>query len=349
MATNKRRVMTAGAAAAIAVGLFVFLHFATAPFVAWAEVMENARSATSCQFRVRNLDNEAVEVVKIYSDLGLSDNTFQEGKLVEKLCLDLTTKTAVHLIVPFERGVRMKLGDDMVKMYLEKNPKHLFEQLAKIEHEQLGFETIDGRELVGIRAWGHNLVPELVDEAEFTVWADPDTKWPVRIDIVGTSFDGEMRKRVRFYDFQWNVQVPEETFRPEIPATFEIVEGVELEIDLDHAIEGLRDFAHVAGGRYPSTLAYEQLTREMWTIMGRRVLSTEVLPVVHKMRATCEFYGKLVHEDKDPVYFGERVRPGEADRVLMRWRLERDKYRVLFGDLRVDEVDGAALLELEAL
>lgn len=349
MATNKRRLMTTGAAAAIAVGLFLVLHFATAPFAAWAEVMENARGAASCQFRARNLDNEGVEVVRTYSDLGFSNNTFEEGKLVEKLCVDLATKTAVHLIVPLERGVKMTLGDGMVRMYLEKNPKHLFQRLAEIEHERLGYEKIDGRELVGIRARGHDLVPELMDEAEFTVWADPDTKWPVRIDIVGTSFDGEMRKRVRFYDFQWNLQVPEETFRPEVPATFDMVEGVELEIDEDHAIEGLRDFARVAGGRYPPTLAYEQLTPEMWRIMGRRVLSTKVLPVVHKMRATCEFYGKLVHEDKDPVYFGERVRPGEADRVLMRWRLERDKYRVLFGDLRVDDVDGASLLELEAL
>ena len=347
MATNTRRITAAGAAAALAVLLFLVLHMATAPFTAWAEVIENARNAASCELRIRNLDRQRVEVVQVYSELGSSRSTYENGVLVEELHIDFVGRTALYLIPPLERGVRMTLGDEMVKTYREKDPKHLFEHMSEIEHEDLGSRRIDGREAVGMRARGRNLVPELMDEAEFELWADPETKLPVRIDVQGTSAGGEMKKRVRFYDFRWDIPVAAGEFRPAPPADYDLVTGVDLDIDEDHAIEGLRAYARATDGLYPSTLAYEQLTPEMWKLMGARVLSAEFLPVAHQMLAVCGFHGKLVREDKNAAYFGDRVRPGEADRVLMRWKTAEGAYRVVFGDLRVKTVDGDELIELE--
>jgi hypothetical protein len=31
------------------------------------------------------------------------------------------------------------------------------------------------------------IIPELMDDAEFELWADPDTKYPVRLDATGKS------------------------------------------------------------------------------------------------------------------------------------------------------------------
>jgi hypothetical protein len=347
MATTPRRVLAAGTAAAALIVAVLLTHMATAPFAAWADVLENARSAESCRLRVRKLDSQAVETVKVFSDLGYSNSTYENGELVEKMCFDFSTKTAVHMIPPLERGVSMKLGDAILEKYREKNPKNLFEHLAGMDHEDLGRREMDGRKVVGIRVQGRNLVPELVDEAEFEVWADPETKWPVRIDVKGTSAGGGMSKHIRFYDFQWNYVVRENDFRPEIPGSFDMVSGIEMEMDEDHCIEALREYARVID-RYPSTLAYQQLTPEMWKIMGRKVLSREVLPVVHQIRGACEFYGKLVQEERDVLYLGDRVAPGESNRILMRWKNREDSYRVVFGDLRTDTVSGSELLDLEA-
>jgi hypothetical protein len=347
MATTPRRVLAAGAAAAALIVAVLLTHMATAPFTAWADVLENARGAESCRLRVRNLDSQAVETVKVFSDLGYSNSTYENGELVEKMCFDFSTKTAVHMIPPLERGVTLELGDAILEKYREKNPKNLFVHLAGMEHEDLGRREMDGRKVVGIRVSGRNLVPELVDEAEFEVWADPDTKWPVRIDVKGTSAGGRVSKRIRFYDFQWNYFVQESDFRPEIPGGFDMVSGVEMEMDEEHSIDALREYARVVK-RYPGTLAYQQLTPEMWRLMGRRVLSTEVLPIVHRIRGACEFYGKLVQEGKDVLYFGDRVAPGESARVLMRWKTGEDRYRVIFGDLRVETVSGVKLIDIEA-
>ena len=59
------------------------------------------------------------------------------------------------------------------------------------------------------------------------------------------------------------------------------------------------------------------------------------------------FYRGLVDEDRDPAYHGETVQPGEADKVLIRWKVSDSEYRVIFGDLRAETVDAATLAELE--
>jgi hypothetical protein len=51
---------------------------------------------------------------------------------------------------------------------------------------------------------------------------------------------------------------------------------------------------------------------------------------------------------RNVIYFGDRVKPGEKDRILMRWRLDNGRYRVIYGDLRADTVDGDEILNLES-
>ena len=50
--------------------------------------------------------------------------------------------------------------------------------------------------------------------------------------------------------------------------------------------------------------------------------------------SACRFYKKLSREGRRPEYFGHEIKPGDADSVLMRWRLENGKIRVIFGDLK---------------
>lgn len=347
MKTRSGRMVAGGAAAAIIIFLFIIIHSTTTPFTAWADVLEKVRNATSCRYRARNLDSQRTEAVRVFSELGFATSTFEDGELVEGMSIDFSAKTVVHYIPPLKRGVRMKLGDEMMESYIAKDPMKIFSAVSEFEHEEIGTRQIDGRRAVGIRARGTKAIPELMDEAVFEIWADPETEWPIRIDVRGKSADGAITKRVRFYDFEWNVPVTEADFRPDIPDDYEMITGPEFEISEEHTIAGLKNYARAAE-RYPSTLAYEQLTREMWRLMGKRVLSTDVLPVVHQIRAACGFYGKLVQSDSDVLYFGDRVQPGDAGRILMRWKVDDDRYRVVFGDLRTGTVSGAELLELES-
>ncbi len=60
-----------------------------------------------------------------------------------------------------------------------------------------------------------------------------------------------------------------------------------------------------------------------------------------------QFYMKLVQEKRDPMYYGENVTLCDSDLILLRWRLDDGKYRVIFGDLDQKDVSAEQLAEWE--
>lgn len=347
MQTNRGRLIAGSTATAIVVFILVFMQGTSGTFEAWADVIENVRNATSCRCRARELGSDSHEAIKTYSPIGFSQMTYEDGDLVERYYIDFTTGAMVHAIPPLERAVSMTVGEKMIERYVEKDPQTIFTEITETDYEDLGRRRVDGHDAVGIRTAGRELVPELVENAELEAWVDVETKWPIRIDVRGTTADGRFAKRVRFDDFEWNIPVTDDDFQWEIPRGYDVASGIEIEMDEPHAIEGLGGFARVTD-RYPPTLAYEQIRPVVWKQLGMRMLSTDVLPEMHRIRATCSFYGKLVREERQVLYFGDRVKPGDADRILLRWKTDNgDEYRVVFGDLHVQTVSGAELLELE--
>ncbi len=61
-----------------------------------------------------------------------------------------------------------------------------------------------------------------------------------------------------------------------------------------------------------------------------------------------QHFGRLEAEGKEPVYSGATITADDVDKVLLRWKLDDGKYRVIFGDLRIEDVSTGRLAELEA-
>ena len=55
---------------------------------------------------------------------------------------------------------------------------------------------------------------------------------------------------------------------------------------------------------------------------------------VSTLKYGAQFYETLQADGKDPVYNGPAVTAADADKVLLRWKLDDNQYRVIFGDLR---------------
>jgi len=51
------------------------------------------------------------------------------------------------------------------------------------------------------------------------------------------------------------------------------------------------------------------------------------------------FYQKLVNEQREPEYFGATVEPGDSAAILLKWKLDDGRSRVIYGDLRAETVD----------
>jgi hypothetical protein len=65
------------------------------------------------------------------------------------------------------------------------------------------------------------------------------------------------------------------------------------------------------------------------------------------IQGACLFYGKLVKENKDAAYYGDTVTAQDVEKVLLRWKISDEKYRVIFGDLSTLDVSYEELTRLE--
>jgi hypothetical protein len=343
-----RRVQRLAAVAAVVVFLVVYFQGTGPTFDAWAEVIASVRKATTAQFRLRDMTGSDVEARQAYSAGGTSHRTYEDGRLVEAMFVDFTAAELLYLAYPLQFGARMTLTEELIADHRRHDPAETFDFLQEYEFEDLGQRRIDGRTAVGIRVTDARFLAERMERAELELWVDPETKLPIRFDVTGEVDGGRRTKHVRFDQFVWNESLPADEFAPPVPEGFRLIDGVDLAVDEDHALAGLRLFADVVG-RYPTSLAYESLKVELWQSPGARRRDVAAMVVdMFRIRLASTFYGSLVRDRKDVVYFGHRTRPGDGDRVLLRWRLADDSYRVVFGDLRTADVDGARLLDLES-
>ena len=57
---------------------------------------------------------------------------------------------------------------------------------------------------------------------------------------------------------------------------------------------------------------------------------------------------KAEAEGKEPAYYGATVTAADSDKVLVQWKLDDGRCRVIFGDLRIEDVSAERLEQLEA-
>lgn len=316
--------------------------------VVWAEVYETVARITSGRFRLTDRTGSDVNSEQIFSERGLSHRTYEDGRVVESLHLDYEDRVVTYLAYSLELAVQLEIDDSMIDAYEDRSPDKLFAFLTENEHEDLGRRRIDGRRLQGVRVVDAAFMAERLDHAELELWVDPEDRLPVRLEVKGEVAGGQRRRHVRFHDFRWNIDIPEAEFHPEIPDGYSVSRGPRLVLDEDGCLEGLRLFADITGGRYPSTLAYESVRVELWRdLEPDRSEIGGLIADMFRIRVACQFYGRLVEREAGPVYFGHAVRDDDPDRVLLRWQLEDDRYRVIYGDLRAGTVSGEELLRLE--
>jgi hypothetical protein len=344
----RRPRRTAAVAAVLTAALLVvFLRGPESSFDAWAEVVDSIRNASSAQFRLRKVDGGNVEARQIYSQRGTCHLTFEDGELVEAMYVDFDRRSLLYMAYPLRMAARMSIDPSIADSFRSHDPARTFDFLREYEYEDLGRRSIDGHQAVGIRITDARFLAERMERAELELWVDPASKLPIRFDVIGDVAGDSRKRHVRFYDFRWNEPLAEDVFHPEIPADFDVHAGTELRIDEEHFLEGLRLFADVVG-RYPTSLAYESVKIELWRSPGARVRS--VGPMVLRMfqiRLASDFYGELVKEESGVVYYGHDVKPEDAHRILVRWRIDEESYRVVFGNLDVETVDPARLIDLE--
>jgi len=242
------------------------------------------------------------------------------------------------------------------------DPHTIIKQMLNCKHTSLGQSVLDGITVEGFQitdiAYGDGFLGEAErlgepQKVDVKLWVDVDTFLPVRLeeDIVTK---GRGRMCQVSYDFRWNVIINSDDFKPHIPEDYRAPVGdiIVHPFDEENAIKGLRSSAET-NGSYPVALtsrtsseeskrriaaAYEEASDEERTKMTNEILSRAAPRV---------FYEGLVAENKDPAYYGKSVTPKDADKVLLRWKVSDNEYRVIYGDLCAETVSPEKLAELE--
>ncbi len=133
-----------------------------------------------------------------------------------------------------------------------------------------------------------------------------------------------------------------------------------LSLDEKDLIQGLTVFLELSDGRYPSKLDTKTALTEaeaLWRAKHKGISPDETTDKKKKKEAkeaiydiffATAFYDKLIREKKDIAYYGDKVTVEDSGKVLMRWNISDEQYRVVFGNLTRKNVSVEELAELEA-
>ncbi|MBN1345303.1 MAG: hypothetical protein JXQ73_21600 [Phycisphaerae bacterium] len=232
-------------------------------------------------------------------------------------------------------------------------------------------DTIDGRDVIGFEIAGEKVGfgPPYTDQAKENraeLWVDAETGVPVRLVFHFVTRISAMTGRqavpisaslamTTVYDeFEWDKPLSADWLEPAVPSGYTLHEENPLEQvhmpDEAELIEALRVFSDIAG-RYPSSLTAMTASYEFSFVLGsiqaRRLAAKQTgrtdedipdLDAVGKKLQGIMLYTYLEMMGREPEYFGKAVQPGDADTVLMRWKLEDGSTRIIYGDLRAETV-----------
>lgn len=200
------------------IGMLEFVSSGHKSGVAWAEVLEKTERISAVAFdRTIEVNEPAGKLVlrsKAYMarDYGERYDTFMDGKLTE-ISYRLPRKN-VDYRISVERKQYWRLDVSYDQAALDDDPRTWLKRLLSGDYVKLGRTTLDGVVVEGIE--GRML--ESGGETVMRFWVDVETNLPVRIEMTGME-GGQMMKLV-MENFDWNAQLDESFFEPNIPADY---------------------------------------------------------------------------------------------------------------------------------
>jgi len=339
-------IKIAAAVLVTAGGLFYFAVVPSAEAtVKFAEVAQKLRDAHTLAYRTTTESPDLKTPMKmraLFKEPSLF-RTEADGGIVaivdgsqgKQLILDPAGKTALLL----EGKAPKAPSGPAAAVGLIENLRHLTEGDAK---------PVGDKVIGGVRARGF-LVKKL--GMEMTIWVDPGTRLPVRMESSNRIQGKEIR--VTLTDFQIDPEVDPALFRMEPPAGYAVQKAESNMLEMDEktflnpekaAAAILRIFAEKTGGTFPKRL--DDLS-EFDKVLPMKVLGK--LPDAETLRVVQSMTRFLMATQPLKGGFGYRsdgVKLGDAGKILFWYRPEgAATYRAIYGDLHEADVTADRLPE----
>ena len=331
--------------------------------VAWGNVLEYVEQVSTVVFRITVINtvpgkDEPVEVqavVYVSSEYGTRRDMYMDNKIVST-SHTVPKENIVITVIPEEKKFfRMIIPQDKFRQrQTNEDPREMIKQFISTEYEQLSPDQINGIDVEGIEVKGPSVMGGMFENATARLWVDVQTDLPVLMEIEGVAGGGSIQMKMVIDDFQWDVELEPSLFEPNIPADYTSKKIDIPDVNEGAAIRGLQLFAELTDGRYPSSLAMMTLMKEISETLKTKhgdkptkEIKEEKLSTLQSILPTGALYAQLARENKDVAYYGDTVTAKDSEKVLMRWKISDDEYRVILGDLTTKNLSAEELAELE--
>jgi hypothetical protein len=313
---------------------------------------------------------EAEGTITISTEYGMKmENTIhqldQDKTMTQQMYVLPAEKKAVQIMPSEKAYVTMAFSEDLLEKMQEQNndPRDMIKRMMEAQCADLGFSEINGVKVQGFETIDPAFHGGMVDNVHAIVWIDIETWLPVKAEYSIEMGDASMD--VTVHEFVWDAAVRPEDFVPVIPDDYKSMGNIELpKMDENAAIDGLKFYSEMMGS-YPEKIDLMNLMQSMGKIKdsqteGAMELKKQMeaassdeeraqmaMQLVAPLQSLGMFYATLTQEQKDPMYYGDRITPEDTDSVLMRWKVEGDTYKVIFGDLSIAEMKYDELVQIE--
>ncbi len=338
----KSPITKIAAAAAIIIAAIIGLNqLSDSSSVAWAEVSQHILNAQTAILDIIVGDEEAGGPV-IHDQIKGSRIRRTVSNMEDDVSIiDMESWRLLSLTVSKKEAAYIDLkGLPSMPTYMD-TLRNLISELQEkpdFEVEELGKQEVDGQEAVGFLA-RH-------PKAEITIWADPETALPIRIEQVS----GQLKvicKNVKF-----DVPMDDSLFSMEVPEGYTLQEA---ELDLlgsteQDFIEGLRILAEVFGdGQFPESVAVGDYLKEAPTLQKKmyelKLSDEEKIELGMKLSRHLLFI-RFFKGQGEWHYAGSGVKLGDAETAIFWYQPEgSETWRVIYGDLSVKDVSAEDLPE----
>jgi len=331
------RITKLAAAAVIIIAVLVGIHqfggSVDVASVAWADVVRpilNARTAT-LDILIGSQEHQTIIHDEVMGSrirrtvLGVKhSDIIIDLEQMKMMVLDHAGKTAVYIELD---------GLGNLQNYLELLQDIVARMQNKEEYqvENQGLQEIEGQDYIVFVAES--------DKDTVTIWADPETALPVRIEHKTPNM------QIVCDNLQFDVALDESRFSMEVPDDYVIQEaGIDFKESSESGfIESLRIWAEIIeDGQFPDSIDLEDIVK-----IGPkfdRGLERANLTEQQQLEVATRFGQGLVFirffkGQGQWYYAGKDVKFGDADTAIFWYRPEgSETYRVIYGDLTVKDV-----------
>jgi hypothetical protein len=248
----KSRTTRLAAAAVMTVAVLTGIHQFVGPQVAWAAVLKNVQNAKTVRWKTtitaqghESQIMHAMVVEPDYVRFELSDGPvfIMDRHKGNGLILDYPAKGQATL-GPVE-------NDRIPDFY---NVLRNFRDLPGFSVKEIGTRRIEGRRATGFK------VKKEGQQQERTIWVDPESELPIRIEETEQDHDGNVIHLVTT-DIMFDVDLDMSLFSLEPPDGYELkkvdlepVRRVKSAVNVDRILKACRKYAAEHGGQWPDTL-----------------------------------------------------------------------------------------------